>query len=289
MALSFAIQDDVAVRKMEEIDSTFLATKRVLGVSCHANVGVRIMEGNDIDCFCQHVLDGCGDRVTSKGSAPELVKRETDTRVTCTVDALKHSETLYAITMRYMLRMEITNLGNSPTANIRGKGDKSGKSYRIDDRIVQYQRQRDDNDLQDERQYQPNEEKIQASGIGHNGQRYEGTDKFCVLLEELRRQGKFVRSGCTTALNVVPWETDGESVLREACPTRASFYDLLLLSLFIVHSVCLLLLPHSVHGLMCHGRAVYNNDKQVFSSRGDHTTFAGSGVVLGGDLYKATL
>ncbi|GKB58086.1 hypothetical protein Tco_0914272 [Tanacetum coccineum] len=57
------------------------------------------------------------------GSAPELVKRETDTRVTCTVDALKHSETLCAITMRYMLRMERLNLGNSPTANIKGKGD----------------------------------------------------------------------------------------------------------------------------------------------------------------------
>ncbi|GKB75882.1 hypothetical protein Tco_0942777 [Tanacetum coccineum] len=28
--------------------------------------------------------------------------------------------------------------------------------------------------------------------------------------------GKYVRSGCTTALNVVPWETDGESVLKEA-------------------------------------------------------------------------
>ncbi|GJV22577.1 pol polyprotein [Tanacetum coccineum] len=27
---------------------------------------------------------------------------------------------------------------------------------------------------------------------------------------------KYVRSGCTTALNVVPWEIDGESVLREA-------------------------------------------------------------------------
>ncbi|GJY40570.1 retrovirus-related pol polyprotein from transposon TNT 1-94 [Tanacetum coccineum] len=56
---------------------------------------------------------------------------------------------------------------------------------------------------------------------------------------------KYVRSGCTTALNVVPWETDGESVLREACPTRASFHDLLLLSSFIVYSVCLLLLPYS--------------------------------------------
>ncbi|GKE47854.1 hypothetical protein Tco_1479112, partial [Tanacetum coccineum] len=34
-----------------------------------------------------------------EGSAPGLVKRETDTRVTCTVDALKHSETLCAITI----------------------------------------------------------------------------------------------------------------------------------------------------------------------------------------------
>ncbi|GJY05850.1 hypothetical protein Tco_0371790 [Tanacetum coccineum] len=34
-----------------------------------------------------------------------------------------------------------------------------------------------------------------------------------------RASGKFVRSGYTTALNVVPWETDGESVLREARPT----------------------------------------------------------------------
>ncbi|GKA72838.1 hypothetical protein Tco_0779054 [Tanacetum coccineum] len=93
-------------------------------------------------------------RVTSKGSAPELVKRETDTRVTCTVDALKHSETLCAITMRYMLRMERTNLGNSPTANIKEKGISS----RIDDEVVQDKRQRDDNDLQDKRQDQPKEE-----------------------------------------------------------------------------------------------------------------------------------
>ncbi|GJR55627.1 hypothetical protein Tco_1406148 [Tanacetum coccineum] len=63
-------------------------------------------------------------RVTSKGSALELVKKETDTRVTCTVDALKHSEILCAITMHYMLRMERTFLGNSPTANIKGKGDR---------------------------------------------------------------------------------------------------------------------------------------------------------------------
>ncbi|GJS36301.1 integrase, catalytic region, zinc finger, CCHC-type containing protein [Tanacetum coccineum] len=34
-------------------------------------------------------------------------------------------------------------------------------------------------------------------------------------------KGKFVRSGCTTALNVLPLETDGESVLKEAGPTCA--------------------------------------------------------------------
>ncbi|GKB59570.1 histone H3-K56 acetyltransferase, RTT109 [Tanacetum coccineum] len=45
--------------------------------------------------------------------------------------------------------------------------------------------------------------------------------------------GKYVRSGCTTALNVVPRETDSESVLREACPTRASFHDLLLVHVFL--------------------------------------------------------
>ncbi|GJR23865.1 hypothetical protein Tco_0972392 [Tanacetum coccineum] len=100
-------------------------------------------------------------RVTSKGSAPELVKRETDTRVTCTVDALKHSETLCAITMRYMLRRERTLLGNSLTANIRGKGDEIGRSSRIDDEVVQDQRQRDDNDLQDERQDQAKEEEVE--------------------------------------------------------------------------------------------------------------------------------
>ncbi|GJV13149.1 hypothetical protein Tco_1354690 [Tanacetum coccineum] len=38
---------------------------------------------------------------------------------------------------------------------------KIGKSYRIDDEVVQNQRQRDDNDLQDERQYQPKEEEVE--------------------------------------------------------------------------------------------------------------------------------
>ncbi|GJX83580.1 hypothetical protein Tco_0333061 [Tanacetum coccineum] len=38
---------------------------------------------------------------------------------------------------------------------------KIGKSYRIDDEVVQDQRQRDDNDLQDERQDQPKEEEVE--------------------------------------------------------------------------------------------------------------------------------
>ncbi|GJY20727.1 retrotransposon protein, putative, ty1-copia subclass [Tanacetum coccineum] len=88
-----------------------------------------------------------------KGSAPEPVKRETDTRVTCTVDALKHSETFCAI---------IENGENKfGQANIRGKRDEIGKSSRIDDEVVQDQRQRDDNDLQDERQDQPKEEEVE--------------------------------------------------------------------------------------------------------------------------------
>ncbi|GKA92745.1 RmlC-like cupins superfamily protein [Tanacetum coccineum] len=45
---------------------------------------------------------------------------------------------------------------------------------------------------------------------------------------------KYVRSSCTTALNAVPWETVNESVLREVCPTRASFHDLLLMTNTIV-------------------------------------------------------
>ncbi|GJW64676.1 hypothetical protein Tco_0116560 [Tanacetum coccineum] len=52
------------------------------------------------------------------------------------------------------LRMERLNLGNSPTANIKGKGDvihiwkrEIGRSSGIDDEVVQNQRQHDDNDL----------------------------------------------------------------------------------------------------------------------------------------------
>ncbi|GJS26299.1 ribonuclease H-like domain-containing protein [Tanacetum coccineum] len=39
---------------------------------------------------------------------------------------------------------------------------------------------------------------------------------FMVSCLHTFQTSKYVRSGCTTALNVVPWETDGESVLREA-------------------------------------------------------------------------
>ncbi|GJT08404.1 hypothetical protein Tco_0842866, partial [Tanacetum coccineum] len=66
------------------------------------------------------------------------------------------------------LRMERLNLGNSPTANIKGKGDvihiwkrEIGRSSRIDDEVVQDKRQHDDNDLQDERQDQPKKEEVE--------------------------------------------------------------------------------------------------------------------------------
>ncbi|GJW67689.1 hypothetical protein Tco_0122113 [Tanacetum coccineum] len=55
-------------------------------------------------------------RVTSKGSALELVKRETDARVMSTLDALKHSETLCAITM---LENGENDLANS--SDVKGK------------------------------------------------------------------------------------------------------------------------------------------------------------------------
>ncbi|GKD79093.1 calcineurin B-like protein 4 [Tanacetum coccineum] len=64
--------------------------------------------------------------------------------------------------------MERLNLGNSPTANIKGKGDvihiwkrEIGRSFGIDDKVVQDLRQQDDNNLQDERQDQPKEEKVE--------------------------------------------------------------------------------------------------------------------------------
>ncbi|GJR02822.1 putative reverse transcriptase domain-containing protein [Tanacetum coccineum] len=54
----------------------------------------------------------------------------------------------------------------------------------------------------------------QASAHDQNGHDY----------EDLTRSGrvvcKFIMSSYTTALNVVPWEIDDESVLRETCPTR---------------------------------------------------------------------
>ncbi|GJR27225.1 probable serine/threonine protein kinase IRE, partial [Tanacetum coccineum] len=159
-----------------------------------------------------------------------------------------------------------------------------GKSSRIDDKVVQDQRQRDDYDLQDERQYQPKEEEVEPrrrkmARTGKsmvlaiaalrnlevhqmdvkmtfpNGElgkvlymnQPEGfmapglESKVCRLVKSLyglRKAPKqrhqispyhasahdhnghdyedLTRSGCTTALNVVPWETDGESVLRKA-------------------------------------------------------------------------
>ncbi|GJW61949.1 hypothetical protein Tco_0111284 [Tanacetum coccineum] len=48
----------------------------------------------------------------------------------------------------------VTSKGYAPELEIR-------KSSRIDEEVVQDQRQRDDNDLQDERQDQPNEEKVE--------------------------------------------------------------------------------------------------------------------------------
>ncbi|GJT84452.1 hypothetical protein Tco_1058794 [Tanacetum coccineum] len=126
----------------------------------------------------------------------------------------------------------------------------TGSSSRLDDEVVQDKRQRDDNGFQDERQDQTEEEEVEPrrSKRARNEKlfgpdfvsfmvRNESTSyreaifkkkmkadstiakhKARLVIKEFRqREGKYVRSGCTTALNVVPWETDGESVLREAC------------------------------------------------------------------------
>ncbi|GJZ26331.1 retrotransposon protein, putative, ty1-copia subclass [Tanacetum coccineum] len=69
------------------------------------------------------------------------------------VEAWKHSDFLcHNYVLNGLLRMERLNLGNSPTANIKGKGDVIH---------IWKRRQRDDNDLQYERQDQPKEEKVE--------------------------------------------------------------------------------------------------------------------------------
>nr|GEW17246.1 hypothetical protein VITISV_016069 [Tanacetum cinerariifolium] len=142
-----------------------------------------------------------------KRSTPERVKRKTDTRVTYTVDALKHSETLCAITVAldmihillcdleliptkvanieyiifvdggteycYLYLLESKNIDklfyiNKLRINLLSEtrwfeviSEEIRRSFGIDDEVVQDQRQRGDNDLQDERQDQPKEEEVE--------------------------------------------------------------------------------------------------------------------------------
>ncbi|GJV11307.1 reverse transcriptase domain-containing protein [Tanacetum coccineum] len=74
---------------------------------------------------------------------------------------------------------------------------------------------------------------------------------FMVENEPTSYRKAVTSSECTTALNVVPWETEGESVLREACPTCASFHDLLLFSYlsFILSEVAASEFSHLNHSL----------------------------------------
>ncbi|GJS75227.1 retrotransposon protein, putative, ty1-copia subclass [Tanacetum coccineum] len=179
------------------------------------------------------------------------------------------------------LRMERLNLGNSPTANIKGKGDVIHiwkrvsykwifkKKMKADGTIAKHKarlvikefRQREGLDYFDT--YSPvtritSTRMVLAIAALRNLEVHLMDVKLTFLNGDLEEeiymnqpQGfiapgleskvcKYVRSGCTTALNVVPWETDGESVLREACLTRASFHDLLLFSYlsFIVSVFC---------------------------------------------------
>ncbi|GKC05161.1 hypothetical protein Tco_0996771 [Tanacetum coccineum] len=110
-------------------------------------------------------------RVTSKGSAPELVK---STWISCHVygdkglinsfNAVENGENDFWATLQLLIS------GEKDMRSTSGKESKLTnalyvpeipKSSRIDDEVIQDQRQQDDNDLQDERQAQPKEEEVE--------------------------------------------------------------------------------------------------------------------------------
>ncbi|GJQ98653.1 hypothetical protein Tco_0009792 [Tanacetum coccineum] len=80
---------------------------------------------------------------------------------------------------------------------------------RIDDEVVQDQRQRDDNDLQDERQYQPKDEEVERRK-SKRARTKKSFDQFVPF------NGKFVRSGCTTALNVIYCSPESAAAVAES-------------------------------------------------------------------------
>ncbi|GKB22009.1 hypothetical protein Tco_0855932 [Tanacetum coccineum] len=53
-------------------------------------------------------------------------------------------------------------MGQGVKRRAKAQGVEIGKSSRIDDEVVQDQRQQDDNDLQDQRQDQPKEEEVES-------------------------------------------------------------------------------------------------------------------------------
>nr|GEX17578.1 hypothetical protein [Tanacetum cinerariifolium] len=106
------------------------------------------------------------------------------------------------------------------------------KTEDADDEVIEDQRQWDVNDLQYERQDQSKKEEVKPrrskrerikKSFGSDFVSFMVSGNFLRMAqwkEAIKSEiGKFVRFGCATVLNVVPWETDGESVLREACPT----------------------------------------------------------------------
>ncbi|GJU35648.1 hypothetical protein Tco_1184002 [Tanacetum coccineum] len=100
------------------------------------------------------------------------VKRETDTRVSLSVDAFEafrkplcaYNYALYGLNdMKTEANEGFRSLDNGGLTlrYISLLMKEIGKSSRIDDKVVQDQRQRDDYDLQDEGQDQPNEEEVE--------------------------------------------------------------------------------------------------------------------------------
>ncbi|GJV88905.1 hypothetical protein Tco_1532843 [Tanacetum coccineum] len=170
------------------------------------------------------------------------------------VEAWKHSDFLcHNYVLNGLLRMERLNLGNSPTANIKGKGDvvrsHIGGEFvspflnlcvklKIRDKYIALgiEKNRALEDMVNDMFVSP--------GLSHGmwGKAViSATYLLDILCKEMKTgsvAGRYVKSGCTTALNVVPWETDGESVLREAMtnsgttpPVNKMFFYLITLNL----------------------------------------------------------
>ncbi|GJV37236.1 hypothetical protein Tco_1409713 [Tanacetum coccineum] len=95
-------------------------------------------------------------RVTSKGSAPELVKE----RPILELREIGRSSGIDDEVVQDQRHRGDNDLQDEKQDQPKEE-EEIGRSSGIDDEVVQDQRQQDDNDLQDERQDQPKEEEVE--------------------------------------------------------------------------------------------------------------------------------